>query len=219
MIYEAADQHFHTPVPSPELTRVRVRHELTKPYFFYIGGWEQRKNVPFLLRAFAAANLDAVELVLAGGREQERKSLSDQAEALGIGKRLRLLNWVEDEDLPALYGAALAFVYPSEYEGFGLQLCEAMACGCPVLASDRTSLPEILGQGGDTFPLEDPGLLADKLRRVAGDEAYRNDLRARGRQRGSEFSWKRTAEQTVATYRSLVGMPDRKAEPHIAAVG
>ena len=124
---------------------------------------------------------------------------------LGLGDRLHLLDWVEEEDLPALYAEALAFAYPSEYEGFGLQLCESMAVGCPTLAARATCLPEVLGDGGATFALDDPAELAGLLRRVATDDAFRADLSARARARSSAFSWRRTAEGTVAVYRELLG--------------
>ncbi len=168
-----------------------------------MGGWERRKNVPFLVRAFAAAKLADVELVLAGGKEGEREELQKLAAELGIADRLRLLGWIEEADLPALYAEALAFVYPSEYEGFGLQLCEAMAAGCPVLASDRTCLPEILGPGGAIFSLDRPAELADWLRRVAGEPAVRAELTARGQARGAAFRWGKTAQATVRIYEAL----------------
>lgn len=202
--YEAADPLFHAPIPDEARRGARVAHGLTRPYIFYIGGWEMRKNLPFLVRAFAGAGLDGVELVLAGGRDEERVGLVEQARSLGLGDRLRLLGWVEDEDLPALYAEALGFAYPSEYEGFGLQLCEAMATGCPTLAARATCLPEVLGDGGVTFALDDPGELAAQLRRLAGDGAYREDLVRRARSRSAAFSWRRTAEQTVAVYRDAI---------------
>src|SRR5262249_42291873 len=182
----------------------RARFGLARPYVFYVGGWEGRKNVPFLLRGFAAAGLGGVDLVLAGGRDGQRAGLRRQAEGLGVGDRLRLLGWVDEADLPALYAEALAFVYPSAYEGFGLQVCEALAVGCPVLAARATCLPEILGDGGATFALDDPAELAALLRETANDPAFRADLAARGRARAAAFSRRTTAEQTREVYRSLL---------------
>jgi glycosyltransferase involved in cell wall biosynthesis len=204
VIPEAADPRFHEPVSGEVRRFVRTKHGLSRSYFFYVGGWEQRKNVPFLLTAFAAAGLENVELVLAGGRDDERGPLSELGAKLGLGDRLRLLGWVADEDLPALYAEATAFVYPSAYEGFGLQVCEAMAVGCPVLAADATALPEVLGDGGDTFPLDRCQELAALLRRVAGDQSYRNALIFRGRRRSADYSWRRTAQRTVELYRALL---------------
>ena len=202
--YEAADPHYHAPVSPEARARVRSRHGLPPRYVFYVGGWEGRKNVPFLVRGLAAAGLEDVSLVLAGGRREQRSSLMDLAGGLGLADRLHLLDWVEEEDLPALYAEALAFVYPSEYEGFGLQLCESMAVGCPTLAARATCLPEVLGPGGATFALGDPSELAALLRRVATDDAFRSDLSALALARSSAFSWRRTAEGTVTVYRDLV---------------
>jgi len=215
-IYEAADPVFLQPATSAARADVRRRYGLAQHYFFYVGGWEQRKNVPFLLHGFAAAALPEAELVLAGGHDEQRAALMELAGSLGIGNRLRLLGWVEDADLPALYGEALAFVYPSEYEGFGLQVCEAMAAGCPVLAAAATSLPEIVGNGGKTFTLQETGELARMLRQLSQDEACRDEMRQLGRGRSLQFSWERTAQQTLDVYECVLGRSDsgRVRRPH-----
>ena len=188
VIPEAADSRFHTPPTAAESARVAATYRLTRPYFFYVGGAEGRKNVGFLVTAFARAGLPGVELVLAGS--------GHGVPAAGV----RAIGYVPDADLPALYAGALGFVYPSHYEGFGLQLVEAMAAGCPTLAADATCLPEVLGRGGDTFPLGDPAPLTELLRRLYGDPAYRADLAARGRTRAGDFSWARAARATLAVY-------------------
>ena len=204
MTHEAADRRFHGPIPEAGRRRVREAHALANRYVFFVGGWDRRKNIPFLVRAFAEASLEGVDLVLAGGKDQERSALEEFARSLGVADRLRLLGFVEDDDLPALYAEALAFAYPSEYEGFGLQLCEAMAAGCPTLASRATCLPEVLGDGGETFGLADTAELSALLRRLAVDEGFRATLSARARARSAAFSWRRTAEQTLDVYRSAI---------------
>jgi glycosyltransferase involved in cell wall biosynthesis len=204
VIYEAADMNFTAPVTVEYRTRVRKVHHLEKPYLFYVGGWEERKNIPFLVQAFAVAKLEGVELVLAGGKDEQRAGLLELAESLGVRETVRLLGWVDENDLPALYAEALCFVYPSRYEGFGLQLCEAMAVGTPVLAARATCLPEILGEGGETFSLEDTAELTALLKRIATEPAFRARLADRGRRRSAEFSWTRTAAETVAVYRRAI---------------
>ena len=194
VIPEAAEERFHRPPTATEAARVAAKYGLTRPYFLYVGGAEGRKNVGFLARAFADAALPGVELVLAGGGDF----------GACTGPRVRAVGYVADADLPALYAGALGFAYPSEYEGFGLQLVEAMAVGCPALAADATSLPEVLGRGGDLFPLGDPAVLTTMLRRLATDPAYRADLAARGRVRAAEFSWGRAAHATLATYEATL---------------
>lgn len=203
VIPEAADPRMHREVREEDRARARMRYGLDRPYVFYVGGWEGRKNLPFLVRAFARSGIDGVELVLAGGRDDQRSGLSSLAGSLGLGDRLHLLGWVEDEELPALYSGALCFAYPSEYEGFGLQLCEAMAAGCPVLAARATCLPEVLGSGGETFGLDTPDELAALMRRVVTVPAFRADLVVRARARSFDFSWRRTAAATSVVYREL----------------
>lgn len=200
---EAADPAMARPVTAENRGGVRARHRLGRPYVFYVGGWEPRKNVPFLVRAFAEAGLDGVDLVLAGGSDAEGPPLAELARTLGVADRFRAIGRVSDADLPALYAEALCFAYPSEYEGFGLQVCEAMAAGCPVLASRATSLPEVVGGGGETFALDSPAELAGQLRRVHHDPAYRAGLVRRARARSADFSWRATAEATAAVYREL----------------
>jgi glycosyltransferase involved in cell wall biosynthesis len=205
VVHEAADPRFRGPVSGEARTGVRTRYELTRPYVFYVGGWEGRKNVPFLVRAFGAAQLSDTDLLLAGGTQPQIGEMTALAKSLGIANSVRLVAAVPDEDLPALYAEALCFVYPSVYEGFGLQLCESMAVGCPTLACRATSLPEVLGNGGDTFQGDDPGELTDLLQRVAHNGSYRDSLAERAERRGREFSWKHTAKETLRVYGTLVG--------------
>lgn len=203
VIYEAADSNFHHQVSLPERLKVREKYNLKMPYIFYLGGWEKRKNIPFLINAFAQANLEGVELVLGGGKHDERESLVELGKSLGIFDSLRLLGWVDDADLPALYAEALCFVYPSEYEGFGLQLCEAMSVGCPVFAANATCLPEVLGDGGDNFSLNDLGELTRLLQKVISDPVYYDRLKKRSLQHSGAFCWSKTAKETLQLYKTV----------------
>lgn len=200
VIYEAADERFRQPISADSRKKVRDLFNLDEPYFLYVGGWEKRRNIPFLVKAFAKSTLRNVQLVIAGGLEEQKKDLRQLAEDLQISNQLKLLEQIEDVDLPALYAEALCFVYPSEYEGFGLQLCEAMATGCPVLASRNASLPEILGAGGGTFDPGEVNELATLMRKVATDTKEREELMARARERAADFSWHKTAESTLRLY-------------------
>ena len=204
VIHEAAEARFSEPVSQQTIEEVRLRYQLPPRYVFYVGGWEIRKNIPFLLNSFAAADLPEVSLVLAGGREAQMQELIELSRTLSIENRVRLLGWVHDRDLPPLYAGALSFVYPSEYEGFGLQLCEAMATGCPTLAARATSLPEVLGRGGETFTLDSSDELAGLLRRLNFDDGFRLDLSRRALIRSADFSWASTASRTVAVYESML---------------
>jgi glycosyltransferase involved in cell wall biosynthesis len=121
-----------------------------------------------------------------------------------VADRVRLLGWVDDADLPALYSEALCFVYPSKYEGFGLQLCEAMAVGCPTLAANATCLPEILGAGGETFRIDSSDELSNLLRRICDEEEFRARLSRRASSRSKEFSWHGTAVETMKVYTDII---------------
>jgi len=204
VIYEAAEARFHQPISEAERSRVREQHNLVKPYIFYVGGYERRKRIPWLVRAFAGAGLANVELVLAGAAGTQRAHLTRLADSLGIGSSMHIVGGVEDAELPALYAEALCFVYPSEYEGFGLQLCEAMAVGCPILAARATSLPEVLAFGGETFHPANPTELISQLQRVAYDRVFRDGLVRNARMRAVQFSWQRTARETVSVYTRLL---------------
>lgn len=202
VIPNAADPLFSpsfTPLPS------EVRQKLEEaPYFFYVGGFEPRKNVPFMLKAFAEAKLETTRLVMAGGSATHGAALRALIKELNIESRCLLLGRVDDAWLPGLYAGALAFVYPSLYEGFGLQICEAFAMGCPVIAADATSLPEVLGPGGETFTLDSPQELSGLIKRIACDESYRDELKQRAVQRSKTFSWDETARLTARVYSKIL---------------
>jgi glycosyltransferase involved in cell wall biosynthesis len=205
VIHEAADPRVSDPITREMSADVKLHMGDNPPYFFYVGGFEERKNLPFLIRAFAEAGAPEACLVLAGNFPYYRREpLVMLADDLGVYGNVRLLDTPSDSDLAALYSDALAFIYPSKHEGFGLQLCEAMALGCPVLAARATSLPEVLGAGGETFTLDDTSELVALMRRVASDSNFRDDLVRRARLRSADFSWKATAEKTVAVYREVL---------------
>lgn len=202
VIHEAADPHFK-PATAEQVAAARDHYDLKQPYFFYVGGLEKRKNIPFMLRAFAQASTTA-SLAIGGGATTEIEPLRSLCKKLGVADRVHWLGWIEEAHLPALYTGALAFIYPSEYEGFGLQLCEAMACGCPVLAANATSLPEVLGEGGETFQLSEPVELTAALDRLTCDDGLRSRQGKRGRNRVADLSWNQTAEKTADVYRGCV---------------
>ena len=174
---EAADPRFHAPVAAAGRRRVRRRHGLDGPYVFYVGGWEPQE--PAVPGAGLRRRRPARRAPGPGrGPRPGAGRAGALAAGLGLAGRVLLLGWVEDAELPALYAEALGFVYPSRHEGFGLQLCEAMAVGCPTLAARASALPEVLGDGGETFALDDPAELVAALCRLAADPAHRDPGRA-----------------------------------------
>jgi glycosyltransferase involved in cell wall biosynthesis len=146
-------------------------------------------------------------LVLPGYATPHEDELRARAAALGTSDDVRFVGWVSDADMEGLYALADAFVFPSLYEGFGLPVLEAMARGVPVACSDRSSLPEVAGDAALLFSPEDVGAMAAALTRLLDDEALRARLSAAGVERAASFTWARTAELTVASYRrALAGL-------------
>jgi glycosyltransferase involved in cell wall biosynthesis len=193
--YEAAD-----PPGSVEPDRsVLERHALGTPFFLYVGSAYPYKNLGRLIEAFARLGGEH-RLVLAGDQEGFEAGLREQAVALGLGERVVFPGPVSDGELAALYDAALAYVFVSLGEGFGLPGLEAMQAGVPVVAASAGSLPEIYRDAARYCDPLDVGSIASALAELAADGELRTRLVALGRERAAEFSWARTAEQTVAVY-------------------
>lgn len=184
---------------------------LTGPYFLYVGTLEPRKNLARALRAFArvAPSLPDHRFVIVGQRGWMYEDVLKEASGDALRGRVDLLGYVAEADLPALYSHAVAFVYPSLYEGFGLPVVEAMACGTPVLTSRSSSLTEIAeGSAVLADPL-DEAALADGLVALATDASLREDLSRRGLAKAASFSWERTGRETAQAY--LEVHEDRRA--------
>ena len=192
------------PVPlAPE--RMEESLGIKTPYFLYVGTLEPRKNLARTLRAFAAVadRLGGCRFVIVGQRGWRCEEVLRQAAHPALRGRVDFLGYVPEERLPELYAHALALVYPSLYEGFGLPVVESMACGTPVLTSRSSSLAEI---GAGAALLADPAdekALADGLYALATDDTLRASLRERGLERARSFSWERTGRETAAAYREV----------------
>ncbi|MGA9351067.1 MAG: glycosyltransferase family 1 protein [Anaerolineae bacterium] len=214
--YEAAGEAFHPVKDEAQLTAIRREYALPKRYFLYLGGFDQRKNLSTLLRAFAllvnrqrAAGGEQARLVIAGqvpGRESPlfpdpRRLVRE----LGVEERVIFTGWVPEGDKPALLSGAVTFVFPSLYEGFGLPAVEALACGTPVIASNRSSLPEVVGEGGILVEPTDAEALAEAMEVLLVDDVLRAELQQRALTQAAKFSWKQTAQETLTVYRKAVG--------------
>lgn len=192
------------------LESFRRRHQLPDPFILFLGTREPRKNIPTLLRAFATAKRVARlphRLVIAGGRGWMDEPVGQTVAELGLEGEVSWPGFVPHDELPLWYQAADIFVYPSQYEGFGMPALEALASGTPVITTDVSSLPEAVGDAGLLVPPGDTAQLADALVLIAEDANVRNLLRQRGPEHACRFTWARAAELTASTYRAALARP------------
>jgi glycosyltransferase involved in cell wall biosynthesis len=168
--------------------RRRVRVDELGPYLLYVGNIGENKNLPMLIRAFDAAD-PPVQLLLVGRPREGFEAVRTAVERSSNSTRIRVISDASDADLDALYRSALALVLPSTYEGFGFTPLEAMARGCPVLASDIPALREISGAGATLLPPSDERVWAEAMRTIVGDEDARKQLQARGAATVERYSW------------------------------
>jgi alpha-1,3-rhamnosyl/mannosyltransferase len=202
--HEAAAPRFRRVADSEARAGVCARFGLTPGFVLAMGSADPRKNVSGLLRAYAALPTPLRErhpLAVVWTHRHLAAVLEDEARALGITERLHFLQGVGDDDLVLLYNCAAVFAFPSRYEGFGLPLLEAMACGTPVVAADNSSIPEIVGDAGLLVGADDTDALTQSLSRVLTEDTLREQLTARGEARAAGFSWQRCARETLAVYR------------------
>ncbi len=200
VVYAGVDERFQPVVDAARLEVVRAKYDLRRPFVFGLGTLEPRKNYVGLIRAFARAALPDHDLIIAGRTGWLYEPV---LEAARTTPNVRLLGFVEDDDLPALYTLAAVYCLPSHYEGFGIPCIEAMACGTPVVCSDRPCLPEIVGDAALLAGPDDTDALADALRRAALDAETRRTLIARGLARAARFPWSSAAATLLKVYRGV----------------
>jgi glycosyltransferase involved in cell wall biosynthesis len=203
VVPEAAAPHFGPPTPSM-LAATRARFGLSRPYVLFVGFLEPKKNLGVLLEAVAALRRTGAwgetELIVVGAPGWGPNPV-ERAQALGLADVVRFVGAVADAELPGLYGGALTFAFPSLWEGFGLPALEAMAAGAPVVASNRGALPEVTA-GAALLVDPAPQPLAEALEQLLTDPPLRERLRLAGLARAAQFSWERTARETLMVYRA-----------------
>lgn len=201
----AAGAHFG-PLDPEEVAKVLARYGIEPGYLFSVGRLNRRKNLGRLLQAHARLQAAGrrVPLVIAGKPDHGAGDLI-RATRRGGDAGVRWMGLIPEEDLPAFYAGASCFVYPSLFEGFGLPLLEAMQSGCPVVASDRTACPEVVGDAGVVVDAGRTDAIAEGIERVLADRGLREELRARGLARSRRFTWEETARRTLAVYREVGG--------------
>jgi glycosyltransferase involved in cell wall biosynthesis len=207
VVHEAADPRF-CPQPQHMVEAVRSEYGLPERYLLFVGTVEPRKNLSRLVEVFCALSAEGLTdgLVIAGKLGWLYEGFLARLERSPARQQVTLTGYVPAADLPALYSGAQALVFPSLYEGFGLPVLEAMACGTPVACSDTSSLPEIAGDAALRFDPGDPESIAEIVRGLLQDADLRGALRKAGRQQAARFSWGRAAAETAAVYRCALGV-------------
>jgi glycosyltransferase involved in cell wall biosynthesis len=215
VVHEAASPAFRPIDDRAELERVRSRYGLPPQFVLYVGTIEPRKNLSRLVDAFADARARGIphHLVCVGPYGWSSRDLSGRIERLGLTESVHFTGYAKFEDLPAIYNLADFFVFPSLYEGFGLPVVEAMACGIPVITSNTSSLGEIAADAAETIDPTNTGALAHAMVRLATNVELRNELRHRGLRRSRMFSWTQTAKEMLAVYHRAAGMAAAPARP------
>jgi alpha-1,3-rhamnosyl/mannosyltransferase len=190
-------ERFHPPGDSSQLEEVRRRYNLPPAFYLFVGQPTKQKNLRLIVECYASGSLPGeFQLPVVVTCHLRRNTLFEDTlarlEQAGLAGRFQFTGYVREEDLPLIYAAAQALLYPSRYEGFGLPPVEAMACGTPVICSNTTSLPEVVGDAALLIDPEQPGSLTEALRKVH-DESTRRELARRGLERARAFTWESTA--------------------------
>ena len=210
VIYNALDERLASPPTAEDIGRVRDRFLLTAPFILYTGNIKPHKNVDRLIEAFSILRrrgFEDVKLLIIGDEISKYQNLRRLVHRFQLHQKVRFLGFVPDATLGALYRLASVFVFPSLYEGFGLPPLEAMAAGAPVITSNVSSLPEVVGDAALLIDPLDAGAIADAMARVLTDQALRASLIARGHERVKAFSWTRSVARIRQVYAELVTTP------------
>lgn len=211
VLYPGVESRFRPVKETDVLAAVRARYELPGRFILGLSTVQPRKNFDGLIEAFRrllARSSDEPEiaelhLVIAGGKGWMYEDTLALVKLGGLEDRVHFPGFVAEADLPALYCLAAAFAFPSWYEGFGLPVLEAMACGTPVVAADNSSLPEVVGEAGLLVDAGDPDALSEALGRLLGDEALQGRLSRAGLDQAQRFTWEEAAQQLLHVYESL----------------
>lgn len=200
VIHPGVDPNFY-PRSEDEIDDFRARQNLPPQYVLHVGTLQPRKSIPTLIKAFAKLKRPDLELVLVGGKGWAYEEIYSLVRELDLEERVRFTGYVSDGELPLWYNAAAVLVFPSVYEGFGLPVAEAMACGTPVVAANTSAIPEAAGVAARLFKAQDGAELSDHIAAVLDDPHLTATMREHGLQQSRQFSWERAGEEMVDVYR------------------
>jgi glycosyltransferase involved in cell wall biosynthesis len=212
VVYNAIDERLSVPPSEENVERVRDRYQLKDPFALYVGNIKPHKNLERLIEAFRdlrrESAFESLKLVIIGDEISRYQALRRAVHQHKLHKHVRFLGFVPPETLAVLYRVARVFVFPSLYEGFGLPPLEAMYLGTPVVTSNVSSLPEVVGDAAVLVDPYSPASIAEGMRKALTDEALRASLRISGMARAREFSWRRSVEQIHQVYTEVMERAD-----------
>ena len=197
VVYEATNRKLFYPRTKHETAQARAKYGLAGKYFLYVGTIQPRKNLVRLIEAFSKARLEHTDLVLVGSKGWLYDEIYKAPEKFGVSNHVRFLDYVPDEDLPSLYSGALGLVFPSLYEGFGLPILEAFACGCPVLTSGIGAMAEIAGVAALFVDPLDVKSISQGIKKLSEKDEIRERLIQKGNLRVGDFAWEKAAKETL----------------------
>lgn len=205
-IYLGVDEKFRV-LDDDQVRNFKIEYNLDFPFILYLGVPQPRKNIPTLIKAYNLLKKDGInyKLVITGGKNHEYKKIFNIVKDLNLQKDMVFTGHMHDEILPELYNAADLFVFPSLYEGFGLPPLEAMACGTPVITSNASSLPEVVGDAGLSVDPYDIHGLKDAMNTVLRNSDLRMEMVKKGLNRSKQFNWKKCAIETMNIYKEVLG--------------
>jgi glycosyltransferase involved in cell wall biosynthesis len=204
VIHSAVDEKFEKPTSADEVEKAKKKYNLPKDYLLHIGTLEPRKNLGFLIEAFARVISDEknenLNLVITGKKGWYFEGLFEKVRQLNLEKRVIFTGYIDELDKPAIYKGAKIFTFPSLYEGFGLPPLEAMASGVPIISSNTSSMPEVIGEAGVLISPHDLASWVRAISKLNTDEVARRELIEKNKIQIKKFSWEKTARQTMAVY-------------------
>lgn len=207
VVYNGVDMDkYHADYSQQQIEQIKEVYQISGDYLLYLGTLEPRKNIESLITAYGLLKQEKKQipkLVLVGKKGWMYDLIFELVKELGLVNDVIFTGYVAEEDVPILMCGASIFVFPSLYEGFGIPPLEAMACGTPVITSNVSSLPEVVGNAGIMVPPKDVTLLKDKIWELLTDQALRNQLRQAGFEQAKKFTWQRSADKLVEIYKKF----------------
>lgn len=203
VIYPGVHEKFQ-PLPIADVETFKQQNKLHHPFILHVGTLQPRKNIPLLIDAFAQLQHPTAELILVGGKGWLYDEIFAKVQAYNLEDRVRFTGYVPEEDVPYWYNSADVLAFPSIYEGFGMPVAQAMACGTPVVASNSSSLPEVVGDAGFLFDPNSAIELAQHLDNILANPSLAEALKKKGFTQARSFSWQQSGQKMVNIYQKLL---------------